>query len=700
MRSAKVSAGDLLAENRRRTERLEANYDPITGKGAPSAGERVKLVIPDFAIPEQWVPEEMLRNTLVKKILNCGSIAAFLSLNPGYTHHDVELQLRRARHKYDFTFWAYCCITIKRKKRLKGQKPRMRFKLNYAQILVLLECEKLRLAGEPIDIIILKARQWGGSTFCIFYQTWILFKWDNAHSFTIAAHEQTASETILNMLRSTIKSYPAWDLGLPETESIHIGKGGSTNHTYVIKDSSENIVFPDGQIYIGTAQNPDSLRGKDIGGAHYSEVPFWPDTPEKRAEDLIADIQGGLSEENPLSMQVIESTAKSEDDFFAHTWYECVAGRGGYTPVFIPWYYIAHDRRVIRNVEAFAQWLIDHREDDMPSGKWKDSGRHYWWLWELGATLEGIYWYMFKRLKQLSYNIAANEMPSTAEEAFTSAGVKVFDRDAINAMRPACRKPRRIGDLVSDAREGEELLQNIRFIEKANGKLWIYEEPDDSPVSNRYVVIMDIGGPYSTSDPYSIRVLDRLMMMPEFAGVPSVVAEMHYHTHHHEAVYDAVRLAKWYGNALLVIESNTLETKDKERDTGGDGSQYILDTAAELYDNLYYRKASGDKIKEGTPTMWGFHTNTKTKPQIIDHMQKCLADQAWDEPNEECLDEASRYINDHGVMTAPSGRHDDILMATAIGLWICYREMPFPQWIEIAQNTNMNTKQPVHAGTF
>ncbi|MDE7393142.1 MAG: hypothetical protein K2M80_01530, partial [Muribaculaceae bacterium] len=47
------------------------------------------------------------------------------------------------------------------------------------------------------------------------------------------------------------------------------------------------------------------------------------------------------------------------------------------------------------------------------------------------------------------------------------------------------------------------------------------------------------------------------------------------------------------GNSLLVIESNTLETHDRERQVeGGDQSQYILNQISTVYPNLYARRQS------------------------------------------------------------------------------------------------------------
>jgi hypothetical protein len=166
-----------------------------------------------------------------------------------------------------------------------------------------------------------------------------------------------------------------------------------------------------------------------------------------------------------------------------------------------------------------------------------------------------------------------------------------------------------------------------------------------------------------------------------FGGKPTLVAEQRYHTDHDLLAYDAARIAKWYDNALLVIESNTLETRDQERDVDGNMTEYILDTIAGIYDNLYARKANAEQIKAGIATKWGFHTNTSTKPQIIAHLIGCLRDQLWVERSEYCCTELALYQkNEKGQFSAPPGEgmHDDVLMCTAIALWICYCDMELP----------------------
>ena len=75
----------------------------------------------------------------------------------------------KIRIKYDFEFWAVMFVRIKNKMG-DGDIP---FKLNRPQRRLLAEMEEMRIKGKPIRIILLKARQWGGSTLVQIYMAWI-----------------------------------------------------------------------------------------------------------------------------------------------------------------------------------------------------------------------------------------------------------------------------------------------------------------------------------------------------------------------------------------------------------------------------------------------------------------------------------------------------------------------------------------------
>ena len=188
---------EILAENERRLKELRAEFDPITGEDAP--GERRHLCIQDFPIPIQNVPVEMFDDPLVQAVHECGSIQEYLDTTDDFddcedlpTVDDIRLELFRARFRTDFAFWAYYEVRIE-DKRTGLMVP---FKLNHPQIIVLEKCEKMRKAGKPINLIICKARQWGGSTFCIFYQEWIGLYVVEKHSFAVCAQTKSVAGNI------------------------------------------------------------------------------------------------------------------------------------------------------------------------------------------------------------------------------------------------------------------------------------------------------------------------------------------------------------------------------------------------------------------------------------------------------------------------------------------------------------------------
>lgn len=667
----------IVNENKRRLKALKAEYDPITGEGA--LGERVKLKLSDYHIPLQYVPVEMMELALVQELKKAGSIAKFINTHKWQkkapTVAAVAEKLNDLREQYDFQYWAYTQIHIDDKE-LRGL---IRFKLNYAQIVVLTECEKLRKAGKPINIIICKARQWGGSTFSIFYQWWIAIKWKPSHCFSVCAQVNGTAVSITRMLNTAFNHYNAKSLGVKGQLKMSLIPKTSE---YILKDSATNRQIRNNRVRIGSAQEPDNLRGLPGSGVHFSEVAVWPDSPKARAEDLVKSITGGILP-RAYTVQVFESTPKGAGNYFHRSWLDAKAGGSGFSPVFIPWYYIPHDTLPIDDEEAFAWWLYSHREETGYEGR-TEPGKYFWRLWELGATLQGIQWYKYKRLEFADHADMASEAPSDDIEAFTFSGSKVFDVYHLDQVRADCKEPEYRGMLFSKAAKGAGVMKGIKFVPADNGEMKIWRMPDKSsqPMAERYLVVVDVGGRNQTSDWSVIRVFDRAAMM--FGGKPEVVAQMRYHTDYDLLAYDAMRVAKWYNDALLVIESNTLETRDPERDTDGNMSAYILDIIGGLYENLYARAGSAESIRQGKPRRWGFQTNVGNKASIIGNLVECVREHTWIEHDTVCIEEMALYEkNEKGQFSAPpgEGNHDDVLMANAIGLWICFREMETPHWV-------------------
>lgn len=668
----------ILLEDIERSKRLKADFDPITGEGLP--GERYWLEIKDFSIPKQYAPVDMIRNQLIQDIIKAGSIDAFIQKfndanGTDFTHDRVEREIIKLREKHDFPFWAYFEIHIDDKQG-RGVVP---FKLNYAQLRVLEVCERLRRNNQPINIIICKARQWGGSTFSIFYQTWIAFKWRINHCFSVCAQVNGVAASITQMLTTALEQYKPWSINI-DSKQIRLSPVPKSNE-YVLRNAKGQMIRRN-KIRIGSVENPDNLRGLPGSGAHFSEVSVWPDTPMKRPEDLVKSITGGILPQ-PYTMQVFESTPKGAGNYFHRSWLAAKAGTSGFEPVFIPWYFIPHDTLPIDNKREFAEWLVKNKDKPKSEDKWHDSGEYYWSLWEKGATLEGIQWYRYKSLEYDDHADMASEAPSDDIEAFQFSGTKVFNVYKLENLRRDCKDPERRGMLMSDASKGGGVLRNIHFVDLEGGDFKVWKEPDKSIlISDRYLVAVDVGGRNETSDWSVVRVFDRFPMM--LGGKPELVAQLRYHTDYDLLAYDAMRIAKWYNNALLVIESNTIDTKEAERDME-DMSQYLLDIIGGLYENLYARAGSPEKIRTGRAKRWGFQTNSSTKPAIIGNLIECVREHLWIERDNYCIEELALYEkNEKGQFSAPpgAGNHDDVVMTTAIALWICFREMETPRAIK------------------
>lgn len=687
----------IIKENGRRNAEIYAKFDPVSGEG--SVGERKKVVIDDFPVSVQWLPVEMLRVPLVGQIVECGSVRAFLTdnLNVEYTEEDrlkVIEQFVRIRCRYDFAFWAAVFVYIKR----KGGGEDVLFRLSRPQRRFVERLERLRKAGKPIRIVLLKARQWGGSTVSQLYMAWLQLVHKVGLNSLIIAHQGAGSDEIKDMFDRMIKAYPvemlhklgeAYDANEPKL--VGVGKSGS-----IYRVPQRNC-----KIKIGTAERPDSCRGGDYNLVHLSEVGLWKATEGKKPEDIVRSACSGVLY-RPYTMIVYESTANGTGNFFQREYDMASKGKSQFEAMFVSWFDIEIYSTPVDDILSFAASLYDNRNNDNVASSREESGKYLWWLWEKGATLEAIHWYILERAKYNEHASMASEYPSDDVEAFVHSGTMVFDKYKVEAFKKYCKEPRFVGDVYADADEGKNALKNLRFVEDRQGVLWIWEKPEideDEKVTDRYLTVVDVGGRSSKADWSVIVVFDRLFMAE--GGRPAVVAQWYGHCDIDLLAWKAAQIAAFYDNSLLVIESNTLETHDKERDVDGDQSQFILNQIKGVYPNLYARKQSEEDILQGLPTKYGFHTNVATKPMVISTLVKVIRENLYVERDARCLDEYLTYEKKpNGAYGAIIGKHDDLLMTRAIGLHICFYEMELPKFVKRTKRMLVKKKNAVSAATI
>lgn len=665
----------LIALNHARNAEIKAKFNPITGEG--SIGERKKIVIEDFPFPVQYIPKTMMRVPLVRQLVEAGSIKLFLEeyMNTEYSDEDKEKvieQFVRIRVKHDFAFWAAMYVFIKQ----KGGGEDVHFRLNRPQRKLIMRFERRRLQGKPIRLILLKARQWGGSTATQIYMAWLQLVHKVGLNSLIVGHVKDASTEVKDMFDKLIKEYPIkmlYEMGeaYNETDPKIVGVGQSGN---IHRIPQRNC-----KIKVGTAEKPNSARGGDYNLVHCTEVGLWVTTDGKTPEQIVRSACSGILLK-PYTMIVYESTANGTGNFFQREYDAAKAGKSQFESLFIAWFEIEHYALALDDEVKFATWLWENRNNENANSDREESGRYLWWLWEQGATLEAINWYILERSKYTDHGDMASEYPSDDVEAFVHSGARVFDKYHVEKFKKACKAPKWIGDVYADGDEGEEALVNLRFSEDKQGLLWVWAKPDvdgDEEVTDRYLVVVDIGGRGKKADWSVIVVFDRLNQME--GGKPVVVAQWYGHIDMDRLAWKAAQIAAYYDNAYLVIESNTLETHDKERQVDGDMSGYILNQIKDVYTNLYARKQSDEEIKEQAPKKYGFHTNVATKPKIISTLVKVIRDHLYVERDARCLDEYLCYEKKkNGAFGAITGKHDDLLMTRAIGLQIAFYEMELP----------------------
>jgi hypothetical protein len=654
MTQRKYNIEKMHQENLVRNLRFSHPYNPLTGEGS-TAIPRVMVTIKDYtakATPMTlWLPEDMLKEEDgVRDLLRAGSFRRFIAERDNTLLNEVLqeaidtefIEFCKIRMEYDFEYWAYTTVMIKDK--VTGQD--IPFALNYAQRAILLKAfEDQRRADLPIRVILLKARQWGGSTLTQIYMLWIQMIHKTGWNSVIAAHKKNGSRTIKGMVNKAIKYYPEF-LG-----QYDFARWENSNSTSIINGRNNKIT-------IGTAQVPDSVRSEDIVMAHLSEVAYWQAAEMIKPEDLIASIVGSIIRV-PYSLVVMESTANGTGNFFHREWLAAEKKESDKTPVFVAWWQIELYREKVKDEDALVQ-------------SWDD---YQWELWDMGATMEAIAWWMSKKkeLRSAGLNKMKAEYPSTATEAFVSTGRAVFSPALCRKMRESCKEPIVIGELAAEGTEGKECKLNLRFVPDTTGHLKIWQKPEtELLISNRYLVVVDVGGRSERSDYSVICVIDRSLRMG--GGPDEVIAEWHGHIDHDLLCWKAVQIAAWYQNALLVIEANTLESTF---DTDGDHTQFILEKISNVYSNLYARD-DPDKVRMGVPLRYGFHTNRATKTAVIDNEILMYRTQGYVEHCDEAVDEHERYEKlQNGSYAAQEGYHDDRLMTRAIGMYIS-ENMPMP----------------------
>ncbi len=604
---------EIAIENARRLAVATEVYDPVSGRGA--YGERVEVRTPVEGLPTAMVPVSMTADPDYKPTLD----------SRGW-------QMLRFRH--DFEFWCVSCVTIKPKDGYRN----VAFRLNRAQRKVLAALEFDRLAGRPMRIIVLKARQWGCSTLIQNYMAWIQLCIRTNWSSLICCHKKDCAVNIRRLYSDLIAGYPAELTDSDDGQPLRFKPfEGSVN--------VREIAGRGCRVAVASSDNQDAIRGYDIAMAHLSEAAFWRESARHSPDDIIRSVCGSVAL-LPYTLIAMESTANGTGNFFHEEWQRAKAGESDKRPVFVAWHEIEFNTAPLDvDAESFAATLTDAERG----------------LWNAGCTLEQINWYRQKARANKDIRKLHAEYPSTDTEAFAATNCGVFDQNDIDRLLAGCTEPLRTCAVVGE-----------NFYDRPGGELQIWAEPVNR---GDYIVSVDIGGRSAASDWSVIAVMRR--GDPSTGGRHEIVAQWRGHVDHDILVDIARVIAERYNYALLIIESNTLES---EANAGAGANAYVLDRLAASYYNIYRRGPSLASGESGAPRI-GFHTNRATKVAAINCLIRALREDEYIERSAEACYEYTVYrLQPNGSYGAIKGHHDDIVMTRALAMYAVY-DTPTPEVI-------------------
>ena len=683
MTADKGKIKEMLRIDRERRQKYFRTYDPIRGDELGEVVPRSKFKIEDN---EYWVPNEMLTDPFVKAYLKYKTPSRLLVATGQYDNEEnrklILEHLMNLRLKYDFEFVAASTIKIQDKE-TKRPIPLI---LNEGQRILIGEYERQRLAGVPIRVLLVKARQWGGSTATQCYMYWLQRYWyENWHS-CIVALDQTQAVNIRTMYKNLISKLPAW------SDPVSFKRFEGTELIRIMPERGCRV-------QIGSAQKPDALRSFDFSLVHMSEVGLWKDTQEARGDDVAMALYSTVPDV-PGTMIVMESTAKGVGNYFHRQYLAALdnkkSGTIGIRPVFVAWYVDARYTRKYSTRYQNAQKFIE---------TWTD---YNWWQWEQGATMDGIFWYNhFKKAHHWTDFQMKSEYPTTAEEAFQTKSGRYFTDDLLSWLHKNIRNPKFVGDIRGDATVGEKIMENVRLYpmdaQTEVLKIWI-QPTDNAPagkkVKNRFLVTVDVGGRGHRADWSVISVFDRITMAGEF-GALERAALWRGHVDPDLLAYKAAQIAHYYDDALLVIESNTYETKNRKSDDAavseGDHTYTVLDTLGNIYENLYKRRTTPDNTRDKATRHYGWHMNKQTKYMAYDDYTVRIREGDYMEYSQDAADEAMWLMNaPGGRIEAMEGTHDDIQDTTAVGCYIAFGGM---EPVKILEDAPRRTSSVNHSHT-
>jgi hypothetical protein len=476
--------------------------------------------------------------------------------------------------------------------------------------------------------IVLKSRQIGITSIAEAYSLYLCSTQSNVTCMIMADNDDN-----LNMIFGKLKSMYNNMLPIARIPTV--------------KNNRKELEFINGSKIICTVcGRKEKARGSTLRYCHLSEVATMNDS----FENQMAAIQQAMVANGQL---VLESTAHGLNHFHER-WQKAVNQE---TPMWKPFFFSWVDDHLMHEQEINLYAQMYERQNGRTLAL-EDLDQRETFLLHKGATKKQLMWRRLK-IQNDGEDVFRQEFPATPMEAFISTGANVFSSDlvydALLGVDNVDKKklPSKLAPMMGKWFRSIETwkLPVKAYKEKindSNGKPKVVERD-----AEKYYIGVDSAEGLGGENDYSvISVLDSSgFQCMEFRSnkiKPYEFTDL------------VIEIAKFYNHALLVIEKAS-------------AGHIVLDRVLNdhHYTNVYKYKDYDQRTRKAKRTK-GWETNAKSKPIMIQDMIEFFETGLVIINSKTLLNEMKLYqaIEGKGGVSfnAPSGCHDDCLMAMAMAI--------------------------------
>jgi len=375
----------------------------------------------------------------------------------------------------------------------------------------------------------------------------------------------------------------------------------------LIRSNAKEVKFAhnDSGFRLYTAGSPEAGRGTTPTILHCSECSFW-----QSDEKILAGLFQGVSSADGTEI-ILESTANGATGAFYRMWKAAERGENDYIPIFLPWFMTPE--YTMDPPDNFQRTI---EEEELAETYDLDNGQLWWRRMKIGEGGESKF---------------QQEYPSTAEEAFVVSGKNVFNIDKLNKLKTKGPDSRREFDSSMSTWEDHR-----------EGNLSIWKPPG---FDEKFIIGADVA--LGVGQDYSAAIVlntDREMVA------------VYRDNHVDPAIFgrDLFYLGRYYNNALLAVESNSM------------GVSTLQKLKEMKYVNLYYQTQIAN-LTDDDGIRLGFRTTSASKPAIISNLKNWIDSDDIAVWSSEVVEELKDYVSDDkGKTSASRGGTDDTVMALAI----------------------------------